>query len=133
DWLCSGRRSWAEPLPVVYAADGRAHALPEEMPPVDLPEGPDYSPRTYDPYDLDSSPEPPLGRAEDWVKVELDLGDGPKTYRRDTNTMPNWAGSCWYELRYLDPNNEQRLVDPVNEQYWMGPREGKPCGGADLY
>ena len=133
DWLFSRQRYWGEPFPVVYDEDGRAHALPEEMLPVDLPEVPDYSPRTYDPYDADSSPEPPLGRAEDWVKVELDLGDGPKTYRRDTNTMPNWAGSCWYELRYLDPNNEQRLVDPVNEQYWMGPREGKPCGGADLY
>ncbi len=133
DWLFSRQRYWGEPFPVVYDEDGRAHALPEEMLPVDLPEVPDYSPRTYDPYDADSSPEPPLGRAEDWVKVELDLGDGPKTYRRDTNTMPNWAGSCWYELRDLDPNNEQRLVDPVNEQYWMGPREGKPCGGADLY
>src|SRR5699024_3272296 len=76
---------------------------------------------------------PPLGRAEDWVNVELDLGDGLKTYRRDTNTMPNWAGSCWYELRYLDPRNEDRLVDPVNEQYWLGPAEGKVSGGADLY
>ena len=133
DWLFSRQRYWGEPFPVVYDEAGRVHALPEEMLPVDLPEVPDYSPRTFDPDDATSSPEPPLGRAEDWVTVELDLGDGPKTYRRDTNTMPNWAGSCWYELRYLDPHNEERLVDPANEQYWMGPREGKPCGGADLY
>ncbi|HLS50100.1 MAG TPA: class I tRNA ligase family protein, partial [Actinomycetaceae bacterium] len=69
----------------------------------------------------------------EWVDVELDLGDGPKKYRRDTNTMPNWAGSCWYELRYLDPTNDERFVDPTNEQYWMGPNEATPLGGADLY
>ena len=133
DWLFSRQRYWGEPFPVVYDEEGRAHALPEEMLPVDLPEVPDYSPRTFDPDDAESSPEPPLGRAEDWVAVELDLGDGVRSYRRDTNTMPNWAGSCWYELRYLDPRNEERLVDPANEQYWMGPRDGKPAGGADLY
>src|SRR5690606_34887318 len=133
DWLFSRQRYWGEPFPVVYDEEGRVHALPEEMLPVDLPEVPDYSPRTFDPDDADSSPEPPLVRAEAWVNVELDLGDGVKTYRRDTNTMPNWAGSCWYELRYLDPRNEERLVDPANEQYWMGPRDGKPAGGADLY
>jgi leucyl-tRNA synthetase len=68
-----------------------------------------------------------------WVNVTLDLGDGPKKYRRETNTMPNWAGSCWYELRYLDPHNDSALVDPAIEQYWMGPREGRPHGGVDLY
>ncbi|MDX6361874.1 MAG: leucyl-tRNA synthetase, partial [Streptomyces sp.] len=74
-------------------------------------------------------------RNEDWVNVTLDLGDGrgPQKYRRETNTMPNWAGSCWYELRYLDPHNDQKLVDPEIEQYWMGPREGQPHGGVDLY
>ena len=133
DWLFSRQRYWGEPFPIVYDETGRAHALPDEMLPVDLPEVPDYSPRTFDANDADSSPEPPLGRADDWVNVELDLGDGVKTYRRDTNTMPNWAGSCWYELRYLDPGNEDVLVDPVNEQYWMGPAEGKASGGADLY
>ena len=56
-----------------------------------------------------------------------------RTYRRDTNVMPQWAGSCWYELRYLDPTNDQYFVDPANEQYWMGPQgEGHP-GGVDLY
>ena len=67
------------------------------------------------------------------MNVELDLGDGPKQYRRETNTMPNWAGSCWYELRYLDPTNAERLVDPANEQYWMGPTADRPLGGVDLY
>jgi leucyl-tRNA synthetase len=74
-----------------------------------------------------------LGRLTDWVSVELDLGDGPKTYRRETNTMPNWAGSCWYELRYLDPNNTERFVDPEIERYWMGPSADRPLGGVELY
>jgi leucyl-tRNA synthetase len=103
------------------------------MLPLELPEVEDYSPRTFDPDDADTQPETPLSRNEDWVYVTLDLGDGPKKYRRETNTMPNWAGSCWYELRYLDPRNSDRLVDPEIEQYWMGPREGQPHGGVDLY
>jgi leucyl-tRNA synthetase len=105
------------------------------MLPLELPEVEDYSPRTFDPDDADTSPETPLSRNEDWVNVELDLGDGRgvQRYRRETNTMPNWAGSCWYELRYLDPHNDQRLVDPEAESYWMGPREGAPHGGVDLY
>ncbi|HEV7896923.1 MAG TPA: class I tRNA ligase family protein, partial [Planosporangium sp.] len=91
------------------------------------------SPRTFDPEDAHSSPEPPLGRNEEWVHVTLDLGDGPRTYRRDTNTMPQWAGSSWYELRYLDPDNDKTLVDPENERYWMGPRDAGDVGGVDLY
>ncbi|GAA4959741.1 hypothetical protein GCM10023238_28200 [Streptomyces heliomycini] len=106
------------------------------MLPLELPEVEDYSPRTFDPDDdADTQPETPLSRNEDWVNVTLDLGDGrgPRRYRRETNTMPNWAGSCWYELRYLDPHNSDKLVDPAIEQYWMGPREGMPHGGVDLY
>ncbi|MGK5631848.1 leucine--tRNA ligase [Streptomyces sp. URMC 123] len=133
DWLFSRQRYWGEPFPIVYDEDGVAHALPESMLPVELPEVDDYAPRTFDPDDADTSPETPLSRDESWVHVELDLGDGVKTYRRETNTMPNWAGSCWYELRYLDPHNQERLVDPALEQYWMGPREGQPAGGVDLY
>ncbi|MBB5933010.1 leucine--tRNA ligase [Streptomyces zagrosensis] len=133
DWLFSRQRYWGEPFPIVYDEDGVAHALPESMLPLELPEVEDYSPRTFDPDDADTSPETPLSRNEDWVNVKLDLGDGPKQYRRETNTMPNWAGSCWYELRYLDPHNSDRLVDPAVEQYWMGPREGQPSGGVDLY
>ncbi|MFC8076744.1 leucine--tRNA ligase [Streptomyces sp. NPDC057307] len=135
DWLFSRQRYWGEPFPVVYDEDGIAHALPESMLPLELPEVDDYSPRTFDPDDADTRPETPLSRNEDWVAVELDLGDGKgvRRYRRETNTMPNWAGSCWYELRYLDPNNTEKLVDPAVEQYWMGPREGMPHGGVDLY
>ncbi|MGW3627277.1 leucine--tRNA ligase [Streptomyces sp. NPDC000880] len=133
DWLFSRQRYWGEPFPIVYDEDGIAHALPESMLPLELPEVDDYSPRTFDPDDADTRPETPLSRNEDWVNVELDLGDGVKRYRRETNTMPNWAGSCWYELRYLDPHNSEKLVDPEIEQYWMGPREGQPHGGVDLY
>ncbi|MFE5211632.1 leucine--tRNA ligase [Streptomyces sp. NPDC056600] len=133
DWLFSRQRYWGEPFPIVYDEDGVAHPLPESMLPLELPEVDDYSPRTFDPDDADTRPETPLSRDEDWVNVTLDLGDGPKKYRRETNTMPNWAGSCWYELRYLDPHNDEKLVDPAIEQYWMGPREGMPHGGVDLY
>ncbi|WP_128774135.1 leucine--tRNA ligase [Actinomyces oricola] len=135
DWLFSRQRYWGEPFPVVWDEEGRVHALPESMLPVELPEVTDYSPRSYDPDDADSDPEPPLGRATDWVRVELDLGEGPKTYFRETNTMPNWAGSCWYEMRYVDPDDENNLIDPVNEAYWMGPRpeNGNVSGGTDLY
>ncbi|MFB6845418.1 leucine--tRNA ligase [Streptomyces sp. NPDC056373] len=135
DWLFSRQRYWGEPFPIVYDEDGIAHALPESMLPLELPEVEDYSPRTFDADDADTQPETPLSRNEDWVNVTLDLGDGrgPRAYRRETNTMPNWAGSCWYELRYLDPHNSEKLVDPEIEQYWMGPREGQPHGGVDLY
>ncbi len=135
DWLFSRQRYWGEPFPIVYDEDGVAHPLPESMLPLELPEVDDYSPRTFDPDDADTSPETPLSRNEDWVNVTLDLGDGngPKRYRRETNTMPNWAGSCWYELRYLDPHNSEQLVAPDAERYWMGPREGQPHGGVDLY
>ncbi|MFE7772816.1 leucine--tRNA ligase [Streptomyces sp. NPDC057445] len=135
DWLFSRQRYWGEPFPIVYDEDGVAHALPDSMLPLELPEVDDYSPRTFDPDDADTRPETPLSRNEEWVDVELDLGrgEGVKRYRRETNTMPNWAGSCWYELRYLDPHNQDKLVDPEVEQYWMGPREGQPHGGVDLY
>lgn len=135
DWLFSRQRYWGEPFPIVWDEEGYPHAVPEDQLPIELPEISDYSPRTFDPDDADSSPEPPLGRAQEWLSVELDLGDGVKTYRRETNTMPQWAGSCWYELRYADPNNAEALIDPANEAYWMGPRpeQGNVSGGADLY
>ncbi len=142
DWLFSRQRYWGEPFPIVYDEAGSVIALPESMLPVLLPEVADYSPATFDPQDAESNPAPPLARAQDWVNVELDLGDGLKSYRRETNTMPNWAGSCWYELRYLDPANNDALVDPEVEKYWMGKQAqavvGAPpgavdTGGADLY
>ncbi|MFB9731850.1 leucine--tRNA ligase [Ornithinimicrobium kibberense] len=144
DWLFSRQRYWGEPFPVVWDEEGVAHTVPDHLLPVELPEVPDYSPRTFDPQDAQSSPEAPLARATDWVEVELDLGDGRgvRRYRRETNTMPNWAGSCWYYLRYLDPANDQAPVDPAVERYWIGPRPapvaGAPAGasdpgGVDLY
>ncbi|TDQ05191.1 leucine--tRNA ligase [Labedaea rhizosphaerae] len=137
DWLFSRQRYWGEPFPIVYDEHGTAIAVPEEMLPVELPEVDDYSPRTYDPMDADTEPLPPLSRADDWVEVELDLGEGKKTYRRDTNTMPNWAGSCWYQLRYVDPTDTERFCEPENEQYWLGPRPAEhganDPGGVDLY
>jgi leucyl-tRNA synthetase len=137
DWLFSRQRYWGEPFPIVYDEHDLPIALPDAALPVDLPEVPDYSPRTFDPLDSQSSPEAPLGRNEDWVNVTLDLGDGPRTYRRDTNTMPNWAGSCWYYLHYLEPEHTESLVDPELERYWMGPGHNPAdmhgSGGADLY
>jgi leucyl-tRNA synthetase len=133
DWLFSRQRYWGEPFPIVYDETGLPVALPESMLPVVLPEVDDFSPRTFDPDDADSEPETPLSRKKDWVEVELDLGDGPKHYTRETNTMPQWAGSCWYELRYLDPHNDKILVDPENEAYWMGPQRPGDPGGVDLY
>lgn len=133
DWLFSRQRYWGEPFPVVYDEDGVVHALPDDMLPVTLPEVDDFSPRTFAPDDADSQPEAPLGRAKEWLRPVLDLGEGLRTYHRDTNTMPNWAGSCWYEIRYVDPHNDLALADPVNEAYWMGPRRDGATGGVDLY
>jgi len=133
DWLFSRQRYWGEPFPIVYDETGLPVALPDSALPLELPDVPDYAPRTYDPDDAASEPEPPLSRAREWVEVELDLGEGPRRYRRETNTMPQWAGSCWYELRYLDPTNEQRFVDVDVERYWMGPTSPEDTGGVDLY
>jgi leucyl-tRNA synthetase len=138
DWLFSRQRYWGEPFPIVYdATDPEAAdlpiAVPESMLPVLLPEVDDYSPKTFADDDETSLPEPPLARATEWTTVTLDLGDGPREYRRETNTMPNWAGSCWYYLRYLDPGDDQRLVDPELERYWLGPRRPGDVGGVDLY
>jgi leucyl-tRNA synthetase len=138
DWLFSRQRYWGEPFPIVYDADGSPHALPEQNLPVLLPDTDQFAPRTFDPDDAMSNPESPLDRLLDWVWVEADFGDGPRKYRRDTNVMPQWAGSCWYELRYLDPTNEDHFVDPANEQYWMGPQtqgvgDRPHPGGVDLY
>jgi leucyl-tRNA synthetase len=133
DWLFSRQRYWGEPFPIVYDESDQPIAVPDHMLPVELPDVPDYSPKTYEPDDADSTPEPPLARADEWVHVTLDLGDGPRRYRRETNTMPNWAGSSWYELRYTDPHNAERLTDPENERYWLGPRTPGGVGGVDLY
>ena len=137
DWLFARQRYWGEPFPIVFDEDGLPHAIPERMLPVELPEVDDYSPKTFDPDDADSEPSPPLLRATDWIDVELDLGDGVKKYRRDANVMPQWAGSSWYQLRYVDPTNDERICEPENEKYWLGPRPEihgpDDPGGVDLY
>ncbi|MGH3637202.1 MAG: leucine--tRNA ligase, partial [Mycobacterium sp.] len=137
DWLFARQRYWGEPFPIVYDRDGRPHALGEAALPVELPDVADYAPVLFDPDDADSEPSPPLAKATDWVHVELDLGDGLKAYTRDTNVMPQWAGSSWYELRYTDPHNSERFCAKENEAYWMGPRPAEhgsdDPGGVDLY
>jgi leucyl-tRNA synthetase len=141
DWLFSRQRYWGEPFPIVYDEAGPI-ALPESLLPVELPEMTDFEPATSD--DPDALPQPPLARAADWVEVELELpgpawagyGGDRRTYLRETNTMPQWAGSCWYYLRYLDPTNEDRPVDPAVEREWAkGTRvDGSPKSGlVDLY
>jgi leucyl-tRNA synthetase len=141
DWLFSRQRYWGEPFPIVYD-DAGPIALPEDLLPVVLPDVSDFEPMTSD--DPDALPEPPLARATDWVEVELDLpgpewagyGAGPAVYLRETNTMPQWAGSCWYYLRYLDPTDEDFLVEPRVEKAWaQGTRiDGSPkIALVDLY
>ncbi len=104
DWLFSRQRYWGEPFPIVLDAEGRPHALGESELPVTLPELSDFKPT--------GTPEPPLSKAKDWIRYSA-------TMTREVNTMPQWAGSCWYYLRYIDPHNEFQLVDPAKEKYWM--------------
>lgn len=118
DWLFSRQRYWGEPFPILWDERDTPIAVPEHMLPVELPEVQNYAPEVVENPDA-AIPEPPLGRATEWKTVTLDLGDGPKEYRRELNTMPQWAGSCWYYLRYIDPVNDKLVVDPANEKYWM--------------
>ncbi len=114
DWLFSRQRYWGEPFPILHGPDGELRAVDEADLPVELPEMDDFKPRAEE--DPDAPPRPPLGRApESWRHVTLD----GVTYTRELNTMPNWAGSCWYYLRYLDPHNNERFVAREAEQYWM--------------
>ena len=121
DWLFSRQRYWGEPFPIVWRQDENGERYHEAFPESDLP----IEPPPLDDYKPTSSGEPPLARAEDWVK----LPDGAV---RETNTMPQWAGSCWYYLRYLDAANETALAGKEVESYWMGGGDNnKP--GIDLY
>ena len=108
DWLFSRQRYWGEPFPILHTEDGRIVALKESDLPLRLPELEDYKPS--------ESGEPPLSKATDWVNVTLP--DGTKA-RRETNTMPQWAGSCWYYLRYMDPKNDAAAVDFDKQKYWL--------------
>ena len=115
DWLFSRQRYWGEPFPIIWK-DGRHEALPESELPLLAPELKDYNPT--------GDPEPLLSKATEWVEL-------PGGGRRETNTMPQWAGSCWYYLRYCDPANPEQFLSPEAEQYWLS-GNGKP-GGVDLY
>ena len=133
DWQFSRQRYWGEPFPIVYDSHDLPVALPETLLPVRLPEMTDFRPEPQ--ADESSPPVPPLARARDWADVQLDLGDGPKHYRRELNTMPQWAGSCWYYLRYLDPDNSGAFIDPEIDRYWMVPGDAAfdGDGGVGLY
>jgi leucyl-tRNA synthetase len=109
DWLFSRQRYWGEPFPLVHLADGRIVPLPEDSLPLLPPGLEDYKPT--------DDGQPPLARAPEWVKT-IDPASGMPALR-ETNTMPQWAGSCWYYLRFCDPKNEKFLVDPEVENYWM--------------
>ena len=115
DWLFSRQRYWGEPFPIVWE-NGHHRALSAADLPVIQPDMEDFKPT--------GTPEPPLSKATDWVRYS-------ETARRETNTMPQWAGSCWYYLRFCDPKNANRFLGEAADQYWMG-KEGKP-GGVDLY
>ena len=109
DWLFSRQRYWGEPFPVIHWEDGTQSLVPEEDLPLTLPEMDDYKPT--------GTGEPPLAKAAEWIKVT-----DPATGRhgvRETNTMPQWAGSCWYYLRYIDPTNDKAFADPELLKEWL--------------
>ncbi|HTO06552.1 MAG TPA: class I tRNA ligase family protein, partial [Myxococcota bacterium] len=109
DWLFSRQRYWGEPFPVIHTEDGKAKLVPESQLPVRLPELEDYRPT--------GSFEAPLAKVPKWVATtDPDTG---RPAQRDTNTMPQWAGSCWYYLRFTDPHNDNAPFSPEAERYWM--------------
>jgi leucyl-tRNA synthetase len=108
DWLFSRQRYWGEPFPILLDDQGDAYALDESELPLMLPEMEDFKPT--------GTPEAPLSKAKDWISYTEKSG---AVFTRETNTMPQWAGSCWYYLRYIDPKNPNAFVDKVKEQYWM--------------
>ncbi len=109
DWLFSRQRYWGEPIPIVHCPKCGIVALRENELPLRLPEIKDFRPT--------ASAEPPLTKAQDWVKTKCPKCQSPA--KRETNTMPQWAGSCWYYLRYLDAKNNHAALDPKKEKYWM--------------
>jgi leucyl-tRNA synthetase len=132
DWLFSRQRYWGEPFPIVFDADGSHHAIDESALPVLLPDLADYQPIESD------EPVPLLAKATGWVKTTAGAAgvkglppEAPVT--RETNTMPGWAGSCWYYLRYCDPKNATRFVGERAESYWMTGDGKAEKAGVDLY
>jgi len=123
DWVFSRQKYWGEPFPIVHCEKCGAVGLPEESLPLELPQMEDFTPHVSD--DPEAPPAPPLGRLTDWASTTCPSCGSPA--KRELNTMPQWAGSCWYYLRYLDPNNSKTFCDPKAEKYWMGDK------GVDLY
>jgi leucyl-tRNA synthetase len=117
DWLFSRQRYWGEPIPIMYFEDGSRRALDLDELPLLLPEVEEFKPA--------GTGESPLATVEEWINF-TDKKTGRKA-RLETNTMPQWAGSCWYYLRYIDPHNDEMFCAPDKEKYWMQP------GGVDLY
>ena len=117
DWLFSRQRYWGEPFPIIWDKGGHA-ALDEADLPVLPPDLTDFKPT--------GSGDPPLARAQEWCQ----MGEG---IVREVNTMPQWAGSCWYYLRYLDATNGKRFVGESAEKYWMGTSNNEATPGVDLY
>jgi leucyl-tRNA synthetase len=109
DWLFSRQRYWGEPIPIIHWEDGTMTAVPEDQLPLTLPKTENIKPS--------GTGESPLAVIEDWVNV-VDPETGKKG-RRETNTMPQWAGSCWYYLRYIDPKNDQALASPEKLKHWL--------------
>jgi leucyl-tRNA synthetase len=109
DWLFSRQRYWGEPIPIVHCEKDGTVPVPESELPLRLPEMNDYTPT--------GNAEPPLAKATDWVNTKCPQCGGPA--KRETNTMPQWAGSCWYYLRYIDPENNRSFVAKDKEKYWM--------------
>lgn len=107
DWLFSRQRYWGEPIPIVHMEDGTMRTVPVEELPLELP-----ATKNFQPHD---SGESPLANCEDWLEVEIDGQKG----RRETNTMPQWAGSCWYYIRYIDPHNSEVICDPKLLEKWL--------------
>ncbi len=133
DWLFSRQRYWGEPFPIVHTQDGRTFPVCESNLPVRLPNIDDYAPAISD------DPQPLLGKVEQWAHttageagVDPNLLPPDTPVHRETNTMPGWAGSCWYHLRYCDPQNHESFAGEAARKYWLGPTEHSP-GGVDLY
>ncbi len=130
DWLFSRQRYWGEPFPILHRDDGRTFGVAESDLPVELPEMEDFRPHAGS--DPNAEPQTPLSRAEQWLTLRRE----GRVFHRELNTMPQWAGSCWYYLRFLDPLNRSAFASTQVEQYWMNGRdaEGAPkFGGVDLY
>ena len=134
DWLFSRQRYWGEPFPIVYDEDGRHYPVSNEALPVTLPDLDDYEPIESD------EPTPPLGKATEWVETTAgEAGVDPSLLapetpvRRETNTMPGWAGSCWYYIRYCSPHATDRFITPQAEKYWLRTECEEPSVGESVH